>query len=128
MKKNGVWHSVVCYDEEGYRIPPHVDRPEKAITTLLYLASDEEYDNDRGTGYYKNEKWESRIGQAVYQPNAYFAFVPDLDTWHGVSEVAKGKSRILANATLYLSGQESKIGSWYSGNPESRIHRKIKMS
>lgn len=102
IKRNGYWKAMMCYDKETYEIAPHVDVKSKIITTLLYLAPDGVCDPKRGTGLYTNRSWKSRVGQADYKPNSFFAFVPLDNTWHGVEKVESGKSRMVANVTLYL--------------------------
>ena len=123
LAEKGSWEAVVCYDREGYRISPHVDSPSKGVTTLLYLAADEDNDPERGTVAYASQCTSTKESVTSYAANVWMSFVPGANTWHGVEPVPSGKDRTLVNATLYLPGCAPRGGSWFKGPGEIRMNK-----
>lgn len=75
-------------DLPGYRIRPHQDIPQKAVTAQLYLPRDGRCP-ELGTGLYRRDGG-GRLERTVsvpFLPNTGYAFAVTEDSWHGVGAI-----------------------------------------
>lgn len=86
-------------DEKGFWLEPHVDIVEKKLSMMIYINSKETLDIP-GTILYNNNL--DAVIEVPYKNNTGFYFLPDKNTWHGVSELKNGpRFSIMANVCTF---------------------------
>jgi hypothetical protein len=95
--------AILIEDRSGYELLPHTDLARKALTLIMYLASDDA-DPALGTELYVfrggaddppadimqkrvARQWFNRVTTVPYRPNCGLAFAPSKNTFHGVRRV-----------------------------------------
>lgn len=73
-------------DTEGYRITPHPDIPQKAITLQIYLPTGESQINLGTSLYHHHEGTFTEVFRVPFLPNSGYAFPVTERSWHGVEQ------------------------------------------
>ncbi|MHB8272270.1 hypothetical protein [Bradyrhizobium sp.] len=108
-------------DEEGYRIGPHTDAPNKVVSLLFYLPQDFSF-SECGTSiyvpddhkktcpggpHYKEEGF-SEVWRAPFLPNSCFGFWKQNNSWHGVGEISRKIRRDVMLYNIYTDSESVK--------------------
>ena len=105
-------------DEEGYRIGPHTDAPNKVVSLLFYLPMDFS-DSDCGTSLYVPDDHQktcpggphhkidgfTEVWRAPFLPNSCFGFWKTPNSWHGVSEICRKIRRDVMLYNIYTDSE-----------------------
>lgn len=73
---------LLVRDVDGYRIGPHPDNPNKAVTLQFYLPRDQSRPH-LGTELYRDRRGEC-VKRMRFAPNHGYAFAVTRQSWHGV--------------------------------------------
>ena len=108
-------------DQEGYKIGPHTDAPQKVVSLLFYLPRTDA-DADCGTGIYVPSDHLSicpggphhpfdgfeEVWRAPFLPNSCFGFWKTPNSWHAVSKICR---KIERNVLLFNIYEDSSPGA-----------------
>jgi hypothetical protein len=78
---------VILYrDLVGYKIKPHPDIYQKALTFQIYLPENNDHSHLGTVFYEKHDEDFKAVKQIQFSPNSGYAFKVFEDSWHGVEE------------------------------------------
>lgn len=105
---------MLVNDRISYSLGPHSDKPQKVITFLFYLPSDESQVNLGTSIYFPKDRSFSCSGKAHYPyedfekittmpflPNSLFCFVKTNNSFHGVEKIITDEKRWLLLYDIY---------------------------
>ena len=120
----------LCRDQSAYKIGPHRDAVDKAVSAIFYLPADDSHAS-AGTAVLRSKVGDVQTGQnekcgtgickglghkdfevvrmAPFVPNTLFAFAPCSSAWHAVEQLGKKSGWRRDSLQSFVMAKEQKL-------------------